>query len=145
MSGFPVLHHIPEFSQTHVHWLDAIQPSHPLSFPYPSALNLSQHQSLFQQVGSASGGQSVGDSASAAVLPINIQDQFPLRLTSLISLLSNGLSKVFSSTTVQNHQLFGAQPSLRSNSNPYMTTRKTIALNTVIYVSKVMSVFYYTV
>ena len=72
-------------------------------------------------------------------------DQFPLRLTSLISLLSNGLSKVFCSATTEKHQLFGAQPSLWSNSNPYMTTRKTIALNTVIYVSKVMSVFYYTV
>ena len=47
--GFPVLHHLPEFAQTHVHWVsDAIQPSHPLSSPSPPAFNLSQHQGLFQ-------------------------------------------------------------------------------------------------
>ena len=47
--GFPVLHHLPEFAQTHVHWVnDAIQPSHPLLSPSPPALNLSQHQDLFQ-------------------------------------------------------------------------------------------------
>ena len=51
--GFPVLHHLPEFAQTHVHWVgDAIQLSHPLSSPSPPALNLSQHQGLFQWVGS---------------------------------------------------------------------------------------------
>ena len=52
MPGFPVLHHLLEFAQTHVHWVgDAIQPSHPLSFPSP-ALNLSQHQGHFQWIGS---------------------------------------------------------------------------------------------
>ena len=56
-----------------------------------------------------SGGQSIGASASASVLPMNIQDWFPLGLTSLISLLSKGLSRVFSNTIVQNHQFFGAQ------------------------------------
>ena len=51
--GFPVLHHILEFGQTHVHWVgDDIQPSHPLSFPSPPALNLSQHQGHFQWIGS---------------------------------------------------------------------------------------------
>ena len=51
--GFPILHYLPEFPQTHVHWVDdAIQPSHLLSSPSPPALNLSQHQSLFQWVGS---------------------------------------------------------------------------------------------
>ena len=51
MTGFPVLHYLPEFSQTHVHWVsDAIQPSHPLSSPSPPALNLSQHQGPFQWV-----------------------------------------------------------------------------------------------
>ena len=50
--GFPVLHSLPEFAQTHVCWVgDAIQPSHPLSSPSPPALNLSQHQGLFQWVG----------------------------------------------------------------------------------------------
>ena len=52
--GFPVLHHLPEFGQTHVHRVgDAIQPSHPLSSPSPPAFNLSQHQGLFQSVGSS--------------------------------------------------------------------------------------------
>ena len=51
--GFPVHHQLPEPAQTHVHWVgDAIQPSHPLLFPSPPAFNLSQHQGLFQWVGS---------------------------------------------------------------------------------------------
>ena len=64
----------------------------------------------------SSGGQKTGVSASASVLPMNIQDWFPLGLTGLISLLSKGLSRVFSNTTVQQHQFFSAQPSLWSNS-----------------------------
>ena len=58
----------------------------------------------------ASGGQSIGVSASASVLPVNIQDWFHLGLTGLISLLSKGLWRVFSNTTVQKHQFFGIQP-----------------------------------
>ena len=64
-----------------------------------------------------SGGQSIGVSASASVLPMNIQGWFPLELTGFISLQPKGLSKVFSNTTVQKHQFFGAQPSLWSNSH----------------------------
>ena len=73
--GFPVLHCLPEFIQTHVHWVsDAIQPSHPLSSPSPSTFSLSQHQGLFQWVSSLhQGGQSTRTSASASVLPMNIQ------------------------------------------------------------------------
>ena len=63
----------------------------------------------------ASGGQSIG--ASARVLPMNIQDWFPIGLTDLTSLQSKGFSGVFSNTTVQKHQFFGAQLSLRSNSH----------------------------
>ena len=66
----------------------------PQSFPAPGSFQMSQ---LF-----ASGGQSIGVSASVSVLPMNIQDWFPLRLTDLISLQSKGLSRVFSNTTVQN-------------------------------------------
>ena len=62
-----------------------------------------------------SGGQSIGASALASVLPVNIQGWFLLGLTGLISLQSKGLSSVFSSTTVQKHQFFGTQPSLLSN------------------------------
>ena len=60
----------------------------------------------------ASGGQSIGVSASASVLPTNIQDSFPLGWTGLISLQSKGLSRVFSNTTVQKHQFFSTQLSL---------------------------------
>ena len=79
------------------------------SFP---ALNLSQHWSLFQWVS-----QSTGASASASALPMNTQDWYPLWLTGLISLLFKGLSRVFSNTTVQKHQFFGAQLSLYSKSH----------------------------
>ena len=58
------------------------------------------------------GGQCIGASASASVLPVNIQGWFPFGLTALISLLSKGLSRVFSSTTIWKHQFFGSQPSL---------------------------------
>ena len=65
----------------------------------------------------ASGVQSIGVSASASVFPMNIQDLFPLGLTSWISLQSKGLSRVFSNTTVQKHQFFGSHLSLWSSSH----------------------------
>ena len=71
-----------------------------------------------------SGGQSIGISASASVLPKNIQDWFPLGLTGLISLQSKGLSRVFSNTTVQKHQFFGAQPSSQFNSHIHTWPRE---------------------
>ena len=74
----------------------------------------------------ASGSQSIGVSASASVLSMSIQGWFPLGLTGFISLLSKGLLRDFSHTTVWKHQLFGAELSLWSNS--HMTTGKTIAL-----------------
>ena len=70
----------------------------------------------------ASGGQSIGVSASTSVCPMNIQDWFPLGWTSWISLQSKRLSRVFSNTTVQKHQLFGAQPSSQSNSHIHTWT-----------------------
>ena len=77
--GLSVHHQLPEFTQTHAHQVgDAIQPSHPLSSPSP-AFNLSQHQGLFKWI-FASGGQSIGVSASTSVLPVNIQDWFLLGL-----------------------------------------------------------------
>ena len=103
--------------KTHVFWVsDAIQPSHPLVPPSPLALNLSSHQGLFQLTWLfASGGQRTGASASVSVLPMNTQGWFPLELNSLF-LLSKGLSRVFSSTTIQKRKLSGIQPSLWSNS-----------------------------
>ena len=110
--GLSVHHQLPESTQTYVHWVgDDIQPSHPLWFPSP-ALNLSQHQGLFKSQLFASGGQSIGVTASTSVLPMNTQDWSPLGWTGWISLQSKGLSRVFSNTTVQTHQLFGAQLSL---------------------------------
>ena len=95
MPGSPVQHQLPELAQTHVHQVsDAIQPFHPLSSPSSPAFNLSQHQGLFQWVSSL---HQVA-SASASVLPMNIQDWFPLGLTGLISLQSKGLTRVFSNT-----------------------------------------------
>ena len=81
------------------------------SFPASGSFPVSQ---LF-----TSSGQSIGVSVSASVLPMNIQSWFPLQLTGLISLLSKGLSGVFSSTTIWKHQFFNAQPSLWSNSHVY--------------------------
>ena len=79
------------------------------SFPASGCLPMSQ---CF-----TSDGQNIGVSASASVHPTNIQDWFPIRLTGWISLQCKGLSRVFSNTTVQKHQFFGTQPSLRLNSH----------------------------
>ena len=87
-----------------------LSPSPPASvFPSIRSFQMSQ---FF-----ASGGQSIGVPASASVLPMNIQDCFPLGWTGWISLQSKGLSGVFSNTTVQKHQLFGTQLSLWPNSH----------------------------
>ena len=110
--GFPVLQYLLEFVQTHVHWFcDAIQPSHPLT-PFSSC------PQCFSALGSfpvsqpfTSGGQSIGASVSASVLPMNTQGWFSLGLTGLISLLSKGCPRVFPSTTVWKHQFFSTQPS----------------------------------
>ena len=87
---------------------------HPTSSPL--AIRFSSRLQSFPASGSflmsqlfPSGGQSIGASASASVLPVNIQDSFPFRLTGLISLLSKRLSRVFSNATVQKHQFFGTQ------------------------------------
>ena len=112
--AFPVFHHLLELAQTHVHWVDdTIQPSRPLLLlPF----NISQHQGIFLVSHPfTSDGQSFGVSGSASAHPMNIQGWFPLGWTGWISLLSKGLSRVFSNTTVQKHQFFSAQPSLWSN------------------------------
>ena len=90
MPGFPALHYLLECAQTPVHWVsDVNQPSHHLSPPFSIALYLSQHQSPFQVSQLfLSGGQTIGASASAWFLPMNVQGWFPLALTGLISLLS---------------------------------------------------------
>ena len=117
MPGLPVHHQLPEFMQTQVHWVgDAIQPSHPLlpfsscpqSFPASGTFPVSW---LF-----TSGGQSIRASALTSVFSVNIPGWLPLVLSGLISLLSKGLSRIFSSTTVSKQQFFSAQLSLSSSS-----------------------------
>ena len=83
--------------------------SGPQSFPKSGSFPVSQFFT--------SGGQSIGVPASVSVLPMNIQDWFPLGWTGCISLKSKGFSRVFSNTAVQKHQFFGAQPSSQSNSH----------------------------
>ena len=116
--GFPAPHHLPKFAQVHTHCVgDAIQPSHPLMPSSLSAFNLSQHQGLFQWVGSSH--------QVAEVLELQLQHQsflwiqgwFPLGLTGLISSQSKGLSRVFSGTTVWKYQFFSTLPSLWSSSH----------------------------
>ena len=118
-AGLPVRHQLLEFTQIHVLWVgEAIQPSHPLSSPSPPALNLSQHQSLFQWVNSSHEVAKVLEfQLQHHVLPMNIQAWFPLGWTGWISLQSKGLSRVFSNTRVQKHQFFDAQLSLQSISH----------------------------
>ena len=114
MPDFPVHQQLPELTQTHVHWVGyAIQPSHPLSSPSLPAFNLSQNQGLFQWVSSL---HQVAKYWSFS-FSMNIQDWFPLGWTGWISLQSKGFSRVFSNTTVQKHQFFGAQLFSQSNSH----------------------------
>ena len=116
--GLPVHHHLPEFTQTQVHWVrDAIQPSHPRSSLSPIAPNPSQHQSFPMSQLFPWGGQSTGASASASFPPKKSQGWSPSEWTGWISLKSKGLSRVFSNTTVRKHQFFGSQPSSQSNSH----------------------------
>ena len=136
--GFPGHHQLLELAQTHIHQVsDAIQPSHPLSSPFPLP-------SIFPSIRVFSN-ESVlcirwpkfGVSASASVLSMNIQDWLPLGWTGWISLQSKGLSRVFSTTTVQKHQFFSAQLSLWSNSQIHTwLLEKPITLTRQIFIGK---------
>ena len=119
MPGLPVPHHLPECAQVHVHRIiDALQPSHHLSPSSPSAFNLSPYQSLFQRSAfhikwPKYWGFSFSISHSSE--SISIQSWFPLGLTGLISLMSKETSKIFSSTTIRQHQFFSAFTLLSSS------------------------------
>ena len=107
----------------------------PQSFPASESFSMNR---LFE-----SGGQSIGTSGTSSVLSMNIKNWFPLGLTGLISLLPKGLWRVFSSTTVWKHLLFGTQPSLMVQlSYLYMTTGKIITLTIRTFVGKVMSLLF---
>ena len=112
--GLLVHHQLLEFTQTHVHWVgDAIQPSHPLLSPSPPAPNPSQHQSLPMSQLFPWGGQS----CSFSITPFKEHPGLIFRMDWLDLLAVQGLSRVFSNTTVQKNQFFGAQLSSHSNSH----------------------------
>ena len=125
----------PDISSSVVPFSSCLQP-----FPASESFLMSQ---LFTWVG-----QSIGVSASASILLMNIQDWFPLGLTGLISLKSKGPSRIFSITTVQKHQFFGIQLFLWSNSHIHTLTylfsilQKTIALTRRTFVSKITSLLF---
>ena len=140
--GLPVHRQLPELTQTHVHWVgDAIQPSHLLvpfcleSFPVSGSFPMSQ---FF-----ASGGQSIGASASASVLSKNIQDWFPFGWTGLdllaVQVAPKSLLQHYSwkASILRHSAFFRVQLS-----HPYMTTGKSIALTRWTFVAKVMSLLF---
>ena len=90
------------------------------------------------------GGQSIGASASASILPMNIQDWFSLGLTALTFLLSKGLSRGFSSTTIQKHHFVNTACFIVHLLHPYMTTGKPQALIIQTFVSKVLFLLFNT-
>ena len=133
-------HQLPEFTQTHVHWVDdAIQPSHPL-VPFSSCLQSSPASESFPvSQFFTSGGQSIEVSASASVLPMNIQDWFPLGWIGWISLHSKGRSRIFPTPQFKSINSLA----LRFLCSPAFTssTGKTIALTRWTFVGKVISAF----
>ena len=147
-SAFPVHHRLPEFTQTHAHWVsDAIQPSHLLSSPSPHAFNLSQHQGLFKWVSSSHQVAKVLElqlqhPSAKEILPMNIQDWSPLGWTGWISLPTKGLSSLLqhhsSKASILQHSTFF----IVLLSHPYMTTVKTIALTRQTFAGKVMSLLF---
>ena len=136
--GLPVHHHLLELAQTHAHRVgDAISSS---VVPFSCLQSFPASGSFLNSQFFVSDGQSIGVSASASVLPMNIQGWWPLGWTGWISLQSKGLSSVFSSTSssktsiLQHSAFFIVQLS-----HPYVTTGKTIALTRWTFVGKVMS------
>ena len=144
--GLPVHHQLPELAQTHVHWVgDAIQPSHPLSSPSPHAFNLSQHQGLFKWVSCSH--------QVAKVLKFQLQPQ-SFQWIFRTDFLWDGL--IGSPFCLRDSQESSPTPHFKSITslvlsslysptltNPYMTTRKAIALTRWTFVGKVMSLLFY--
>ena len=141
--GLPVHHQLPEFTQTHIHWVgDAIQPSHPLLSP-SLAFNLSQHQDLFQWVSSSH--------QVAKELEFQLQHQFfQWILSGPISFKTDWLDLLAVQGTLKSLlQHHHSKPStlwhsaffIVQLSHPYMTTGKTIALTRWTFVGKVVSAF----
>ena len=136
MPGLPVHHQLPEFTQTHVHWVsDATQPSHPLSSPSPPDRNLSQHQGLFQWVNSSH--------QVAKVLDFQLLHLISFRMDWLDLLAVQGTLK----SLLQHHSskasiLWHSTCFMAQLSQPYMTTGNTIALTRQTFVDKVMALLF---
>ena len=142
--GFPVLHYLPAFVQTYVHWVnDAIQPSHPLSPPSPLALNLPQHQGLFQWVGSSD--------QMAKVLELRFNMSPFNEYSGLISFRTDGFDLLDVQRTLKSllqHHI--SKASIRQCSaffmvqlsHPCMTTEKNIVLTRWTFVGKVLSLVF---
>ena len=143
MPGFPVLHHLPELAQTHVHGVgDAIQPSHPLSCPSPPAFNLSQHQGLFNESAlhiscPNYGSFSISPSKKYSGLISPRIDWFGL-------LAVRGTLKSFLQHNLKTSILWCPAFFMVQLSHLYMTTGKTIALTFRTFVGKVMSLLFNT-
>ena len=141
--GFPVHHQLPEFVQTHVHWVsDAIKPSHPVA-PFSSCFqSFSASGSFLMSQFFASGGQSTELLASASVLPMNIQDWFPLGWNCWISLQSKGLSRLLQHHSSKASILWCSAFFIVQFSYRYMTTGKTITLTRWTFVGRLMSLLF---
>jgi len=148
ISGFPVLHHLPELAQTHVHWVgDAMQPSCTLSSllllrSISSSIRVFSNESSNEFF--PSGGQRTGASASASILPVNIQGWFPLGLTDLISFLSKGLKSLLQYHSSKASVLWHSAFFMVQLSYPYMTIGKTVALIRQNFIVKVTSLLFKT-
>ena len=144
MPGLPVHHQLPKLAQNHVHWVgDAIQPPHPLSLlllpsTFPSITVFSNESALRIRR------PKYWSFSFSIVLPMNIQDWFPLGWTKWISLQSKGLSRVFSNHSSKTSILWRSAFFTVQLSHPYMTTGKTIALTRRTVVGKVMSLLFNT-
>ena len=144
MSGLPVSHHLPEMAQVHVHCIgDAIQSSHPLMPSFPSALNLSQHQGLFQWVSCL---HQMTISFSSASAPSKEYSEFKclkidwFYLLSVHGIFSNLLQHHSLKASILWHSAFF----MVQLSKPYMTTGKTMALTIRTFVSREMSLLFNT-
>ena len=143
--GLPVHHQLPEFTQTHVHWVgDAIQPSQPLSSPSPPAFNLSQHQGLFQWVSSSH--------QVATVLKFSLNISPYNEYSGLISFRMDWLDLLAVQGTLksllQHHSskasFLQCSPFfIVQLSHPYMTTGKTMDLARCAFVDRMMSLLFY--
>ena len=142
MPGLPVHHQLPEFTETHIHWVgDAIQPSHPLSSPSPPTFNLSQHQGLFKWVSSSHQEAKVLEFQHQSFQWIFRTDFFRIDRLDLLAVqgtLQNLLQHHSSKASILWHSVFF----IVQLSHAYMTTGKTIALTRQTFVGKVMSLLF---